>query len=336
MYSLAEAAYILKNLPYFDSLVPKVKVAIMVNPPIFEAVSKYLDIANHDYIELLKGIPDFFTPQDEGSYRHAGNLNLMLDRYFDDCNILVMADPDVVYIDNDFFSKLISNHLLGFDIIGLEWDKTIPSKWKDFPAPHFISINCNKINLALVNMRPMLELSYKKREQAKLFKQLIQKNNSFPLSKLNGFLNFVLLFFKKNLSADTGYKFRDLAKRCGYRILLINSVVNYYNYQQLIDLRKNFHVIIRSWLPELVNLFPKVSIYQSCLIDKYFDLYKTSRPEEMFFDGKVVALHFRTVRVRNQQREAAIAMNRQFVESVNFAELETSVYIRDPKFYKIF
>lgn len=336
MYSLSEADYVLKNLKYFDSLELNVRVVIIVNPAIFDTVGQYLDIANHSYIETLKGIPDFFTQYDEGSYRHAGNLNILLDRYSDECNFLVMADPDIVYIKQDFFAGLISKHLEGFDIIGLEWDKTIPSKWKDFPAPHFISINCNKVNPALVNMRPMLELSYGKREKAKVFKKLIQKNRRLPFSLLNGFLNFILLYFKKNLSADTGYKFRDLAKRCDYRVLLITNVVNYYNYLSLLELRKNFNVLVRNWLPEMANLFPKVSIYPSCLIEKYFDIYKATRPEEVYFAGQVVALHFRTVRVRNQQKEIAVAMNKEFVAKVSVDDLVTSHYVRDPKFTKIF
>lgn len=336
MYSLTELDYIFKNLKYFDALDSGLKVAIAVNPSIFEEVVKRIDLEQHCYIEILRGIPDFFTQYDEGSYRHAGNLNIFLDRFAGEYNFLVMADPDIVYISKNFFANIINKHLEGYDIVGLEWDKTIPSKWKDFPAPHFISINCNRVNPALVNMRPMLEISQKKRLIGANFKKLIQMNRIYPLSLLNGFLSFFLLYFKKNISADTGYMFRNYSNRFGYRTHLIESVVNYYNYLSLLAIRKNFNVLIRNWLPEALSLFPKVKIFPSCLIENYFEIYKATRPEEMYFAGEVVAIHFRTVRVRNQQKEVAIAMNKEFVEKLDINQLVTAHYIRKPKFVKIF
>ena len=112
-------------------------------------------------VEIISGIPDFFTPFDEGSYRHAGNLNLMIEKFGSMYDKVILCDPDIIFTNPETLKILAETHECGTAVIGSEWDKTIPSKWRDFPAPHLISIDMSKINFNVVDMRPALEKSFK-------------------------------------------------------------------------------------------------------------------------------------------------------------------------------
>ena len=333
IYKLDELSYILSNVDYFSNLDTVCSIHVICNPAIILDAQEILDVENVHNINLEKGIPDFFTPYDEGSYRHAGNLNILARKYSNSEQI-ILCDPDIIFVKQSFFTDLKKSHDDGAAIIGLEWDLTIPSKWRDFPAPHFISIDPQKINIDLIDFRPYLESSFKKRERNKKFKKVVARVNQTKIRLIPGLMNFLLLYFKKNLSSDTGYFFREFILRRKYSVKLIGNSVNYYNFRAILNILKNISRVVRK-LPARLGLVPKVSHYTSCLIDDYFYLYKATRPEEMVFNDEVCAIHFRSVRVANQQNKSALQLNLEFLDKVDVSTLVTSHYVRNPKFMKV-
>lgn len=334
IYKIDELSYVLKNVHFFNNLDVNYDLRLICNPKIIDDVSHQLKISKVDIIHVEKGIPDFFTPYDEGSYRHAGNLNILIQKYAK-ANQIILCDPDIVFIDQDFVNKIIHLHNMGKDIVGLEWDKTIPSKWRDFPAPHFISIDTDRINTHLINLRPFLEGSFGKRKRHKKLKKIAAHVKRFKIRLLPGILTVGLLYLKKNLSSDTGYFLRDFVHRRRYSIFLIENSINHFNYLVLHKiLKKGISRIIRK-IPVFLKLVPNVKHYTSCLIEDNYDIYKKTRPEEMIINDVVVALHFRSVRVLNQQPEGSLNLNLDFINTTDLFSLETHKYIKNPKFKKI-
>ena len=333
IYKLEELSYVLRNVDFFEQLDMVFSIHVICNPQIFKEAFEKISLSNTNLINIEKGIPDFFTHYDEGSYRHAGNLNILCQKY-SNVDQIILSDPDIIFTDRLFFSKLKKKHDNGYAVIGLEWDRTIPSKWRDFPAPHFISIDPAKVNLHLLDFRPYLEASYTRRQQTLTIKKFIaffKRNNIWFVP---GLLMFFLMLLKKNLSMDTGYFFRKLSNRRKLKVFLVENSVNYYNYNVLSNVINKIPRPLRK-IPVMLKLVPDVKYYVSCLIKDYFYLYKKTRPEEMILEGEISALHFRSVRVINQQKADSLNLNLEFINRVKPFSLKTDYYIRDPKFIKV-
>lgn len=306
-YKPSELEIFSANRNFFDQIVDRADIKIAVNPGILKKAHTYEfgKIA----VEIIPGIPDFFTPFDEGSYRHAGNLNLLIEKFGSNYDKLVLCDPDIIFTNPKALKILVETHGSGSAIIGSEWDKTIPSKWRDFPAPHLISIDMSKINFDVVDMRPALEKSFKKRNAAKKLKGFITDNKLFLLRKLNGFLTFILVAMKRNLSSDTGYHFREYTKFHSIPVSLIVNEVNYYNLLDLTRIRRSINRFIRNWAPDLIGIIPRVNVYRSALIEKHFHIYKYLRPEELSIGGSLIAFHFRSVKTFHRGSDKLLSMN---------------------------
>ena len=333
-YKIEELHIFQKNEKFFNKVADIAELFIMVNPTIFEKASK-MTFGNIK-TTITPGIPDMMSPYDEGSYRHAGNLNLLAELYGNDFYAFLFCDPDIVFTNERLLDMLLSNHSRGADIIGSNWDKTIPSKWQDFPAPHFISLKNSVLHHSTVDFRPNLEKSFKKRQIGKKYKSLIVANKFPILKKLNGFLTFGLLLLKKNLSTDTGYYLRGVVHRHKLKVKFIENEVNYYNLVDLERIKKGLNRFIRNWAPYYFGFIPKRETYRSALIENHFKVYKETRPEELFLDNELVALHFRSVRVINQQKQNGLDTNIAFVKSEsNFLNISYKTYRRSPKFQVI-
>ena len=279
---------------------------LIINPELFEYAKKTIENQNNIKITIIKGISSFFTPYDEGSYHHSANLLFGLDSIDHKDKVVTFIDPDFFFINMNF-SNIIQNLHNNYPVVGMQWDLSSTSKWTDFVAPHFFSIDFASINRDLLTFSPQLNVSEKKRKLAMKLKYFIinlqQTILRYPASLL---LVPLFTIYKLNISKDTLSFLRDYTKSNNIPIFLFNNQLNIFNYNDLCKVRKTFPRILRNWLPEIIGVIPRVNYQNTYSFIKkiYPEEYEYMRPEEILFNKKPFALHMRTV--KNIHRDANI------------------------------
>ena len=213
--------------------------------------------------------------------------------------IITFIDPDFIFICSNFSDVITDLHLKGNSIIGMHWDKTSTTKWRDFVAPHFFSINMKDISVDTISFYPLLDMSEKKRNIAASLKKIIISLQTTILKYPAAFTLVPLFtYLKMEISFDTLSYFRLLAKKLDIKIHLFRNQLNIHNYQDITRVRKNFPIIFRNWLPELIGVIPRTdyNLTKSFIKEKYPKEYENMRPEEISYKNKLFGIHMRTVK----------------------------------------
>lgn len=279
---------------------------LIINPELYEHATGLIDNQDNIKITFIKGISSFFTPYDEGSYHHSANLLFGLDSIDHKNKVVTFIDPDFLFIDMNFSNTILKLHN-NYPVVGMRWDLSSTSKWTDFVAPHFFSINFANINRDLLSFSPELNVSEKKRKFAMKLKYFII-NLQKTILRYPASLLLVPLFtiYKLNISRDTLSYLRDYTKSNNIPVFLFNNQLNIFNYNDLCKVRKTFPRILRNWLPEILGVIPRINNQNTYSFIKkiYPKEYEYMRPEEILYNKKPFALHMRTV--KNIHRDANI------------------------------
>lgn len=200
------------------------------------------NIIYHEGFELDNSIPISI----KGSYNHAECLNKI---------VRTISTKYLIVIDYDFYiilpnwTEIIINHIKKNDLefFGAPWHPKWTSKYRNFPAVHFMVINLLKINKTTLDFSPQYN-----------FKNIYQKN------KIKGLLpNYFLTKIKNNYirklllvcsSRDTGYKIYQRYKNYKYELLIpvYDTIKKEYNL---------FILFIENLLPYSFKLLPRYDYY---------------------------------------------------------------------------